>query len=108
VEELVKLVVFIPEQHEGALRHALADAGAGAIGNYDHVFFVTSGRWFFRPLPVADPHIGEVGAVSEVRECRAETVCPVSGPEPVLRSMRQVHPYEEVAFDVYPLINHRL
>lgn len=107
MENVVKLVVFVPEEHESALRHALADAGAGQIGNYDHVFFVSSGRGFFRPLTGARPFIGEVGTISEVRECRVETVCKASRLNEVLEAMRQVHPYEEIAFDVFPMINHR-
>lgn len=108
MEELLKLVVFVPEEHEVALRHALAEAGAGTIGNYEHVFFVSPGRGYFRPMEGADPQIGHVGSISEVRECRVETVCPISRLTPVLRAMRDVHPYEEIAFDLYPLINHRL
>lgn len=108
MENVVKLVVFVPEEHESALRHALADAGAGRIGNYDHVFFVSSGRGFFRPLEGADPHIGQVGAICEVSECRVETVCRASRVQAVLDAMRQVHPYEEIAFDVFPMINHLL
>jgi hypothetical protein len=108
MENLVKLVVFVPEEHESALRQALADAGAGTIGNYDHVFFVSSGRGFFRPLEGARPFIGEVGSISEVRESRVETVCSRARLPSVLRAMRAVHPYEEIAFDVYPLLNHQL
>lgn len=108
MEEMLKLVVFVPEANEPALRSALAEAGAGAVGNYDHVFFVSSGRGYFRPLEGAHPSIGEIGTIEEVRECRVETICPASRLEQVLHAMRAVHPYEEIAFDVYPLLDHRL
>lgn len=108
MDQLLKLVVFVPEAFEPALRHALAEAGAGTVGRYDHVFFVSSGRGYFRPMEGAHPFIGEVGTISEVPECRVETVCPASRLTPVLRAMRDVHPYEEIAFDVYPLVDPRL
>lgn len=99
----VKVVVFVPEGHAREVLRAMAEAGAGHIGNYDHAAFLGRGTGTFRPLPGADPFVGEVGRLEEVEERRLETIVPEERLSRVLAAMRRVHPYEEVAYDVYPL-----
>ena len=101
---LVKLVVFVPETHAEAVRNALAEAGAGRIGNYEACSFETKGTGRFRPGPGAKPHIGEAaGGLESVQEVRLEVEIMRWDLSRVLNSMRAAHPYEEVAYDVYPV-----
>ncbi len=87
----VKIVVFVPKTHADIVRQAMGDAGAG------------KGR--FLPLEGAHPAIGSVGKMEEVEEERIECECGRSKAKEVISAMRKVHPYEEVAFDIYPLIS---
>ena len=105
MNELVKLVVFVPQSHANAVRQAMGDAGAGKIGNYSHCSFSASGIGRFKPMEGAHPVIGDVGKFEVVEEERVECVCERSKAKAVLAAIRNVHPYEEVAFDIYPLIS---
>jgi hypothetical protein len=104
MSEFVKLVVFVPTTHGDVVRQALGDAGAGRIGNYSHCSYSSVGIGRFKPLDGAHPTIGEVGKLEEVEEERVECVCERSKAKEVLTAVKRVHPYEEVAFDIYPLI----
>ncbi len=101
----VKLVVFVPVDHAERVRAALGDAGAGRIGNYTHCSFSSRGVGRFRPGPGASPFVGRVGEPEEVEEERVEVVVERSRLREVVAAMRRAHPYEEVAFDVYPLLD---
>ena len=101
----VKIVVFVPENHTDIVREVMAQAGAGIIGNYTHCTFSTKGIGRFKPEQGANPHIGSVGKIEEVIEERIETVCSREKLEDVIKAIKKVHPYEEVALDVYPLEN---
>lgn len=103
--KLNKLVVFVPKQAEGAVRAALGEAGAGYIGNYSHCTFSVGGVGTFLPHDGTDPHIGRIGALEEVGEVRIETIVPEHLQMQVIRTMLSAHPYEEVAYDIYPLEN---
>jgi dinuclear metal center YbgI/SA1388 family protein len=103
VDPLDKLVVFVPEDDAGALLDALADAGAGTIGDYDRCAWTTSGTGTFRPLEGANPTVGSVGEVETVRETRLEVVLPRPSRDAVVRALVAAHPYEEPAYDVYEL-----
>jgi len=104
-EKLLKLVVFVPPDHAGPVREALARAGAGWIGNYSECTFMTGGTGTFRPLEGASPFIGRVGDLEKVDEIRLETILPAGLAGPVVKAMLAAHPYEEVAYDLYPLEN---
>jgi len=99
----VKIVIFVPETHTDVVREAMAKTGAGVIGNYTHCTFSTKGIGRFKPEQEANPHIGEVGKIEEVIEERIETICERSKLEAVIRAIKEVHPYDEVALDIYPL-----
>ena len=105
MEKRYKIVVYVPEARADALRDAMADAGAGIIGNYTHCSFTTKGVGRFKPGPGALPAIGEVGILEEVAEDRIEVVCEERKLQDVLQAIRAVHPYEEPATDVYLLEN---
>ncbi|HEY4515643.1 MAG TPA: hypothetical protein VJH67_00420 [Candidatus Paceibacterota bacterium] len=101
----LKIVVFVPETHTDIVREAMGKAGAGKIGNYSFCSFSSKGIGRFRPEQGAAPHIGEVGKFEEVVEERIETVCQREKLKEVIRAIKKVHPYDEVALDVYPLEN---
>lgn len=104
-DELVKLVVFVPEDHAEALRASISQAGAGHIGNYSHCTYQVSGQGTFQPEEGTNPYLGEKGKLEVVDEKRIETIVPQSKITQVLAAMSESHPYEEVAYDVYPLLN---
>jgi hypothetical protein len=98
-----KVVVYVPDTHSDQVREAMGGAGAGRIGNYAFCSFTVRGVGRFRPGEGARPAIGEVGRLEEVIEERIETVCAPDRLAAVLAAIRDVHPYEEPAIDVYPI-----
>ena len=104
-EPLFKIVVFTPPEALEKVSAALWDAGAGSIGNYDRASFRMRGTGTFRPLPGANPYDGEIGKMEEADEWRLEVIVPATQRDAVIRAMIAAHPYEEVAYDAYPLHN---
>jgi hypothetical protein len=102
---LRKLVWFVPEQGLEATRSAVFAAGAGRIGDYDRCSWYTAGTGTFLPREGADPTIGEVGREEHVPEVRVETVVPTERTVDVVRALVAAHPYEEVAYELYPLVD---
>ncbi len=100
--QLHKLVVFVPRTHEAAVRHALAQAGAGRLGRYEAASFSAAGTGVFRPLPGAHPSVGRVDETVAVEEVRIETLVGTAERDRVLAAMKAAHPYEEVAWDLSP------
>lgn len=102
----VKLVVFVPRSHLEKVRKEICGAGAGKIGKkYDNCTFYTSGTGTFRPLAGAKPYIGKRGKIEKVREARLETIVAQKDIKKVIAAMKKAHPYEEPAYDIYPIIN---
>jgi len=102
---LVKLAVFVPPGHEEKVAEAVFAAGAGGIGRYSRCSFRSRGVGTFLPGEGAHPYLGEVGQEARADEIRLETVVPAERLPSVLAAMKGAHPYEEVAYDVYPLKN---
>ncbi|NPC96553.1 Nif3-like dinuclear metal center hexameric protein [Nocardioides sp. zg-DK7169] len=100
---LDKLTVFVPVDAAQVVRAALAEAGAGRIGDYDHASFSTPGEGRFRPLAGAQPSIGQVGVPEVVAEERVEVVVERHLRARVVHAMLRAHPYEEPAYDVVEL-----
>jgi len=98
-----KLVFTIPTTHADAARQAIGEAGAGKFGNYSFCSFSSKGIGRFMPQAGAKPAIGEIGKLEEVEEERIEVLCDESNIKSVIEAMKKVHPYEEIAYDVYPL-----
>ena len=96
--------MFVPPDALDAVRDALFAAGAGRIGDYERCSWYAEGTGTFRALPGASPAVGEVGEEERVPELRLETVFPAERHEDVVAALRAAHPYEEPAFDVYPLL----
>ena len=104
MDETVKLVVFVPVTYANMVREAMGKAGAGVVGDYKYCSFSVRGLGRYIPLETAHPFIGKVGKLEEVEEERIETVCYKKDLEKIISAMKKVHPYEEVALDVYPLV----
>lgn len=103
--ELTKLVVFIPETHAETVREAIFKEGAGVIGAYDSCSFNVSGTGTFRGGEGTNPFVGKKGELHEEGEVRMETVVPNYLVGQVVSAMSDAHPYEEVAYDLYPITN---
>jgi hypothetical protein len=99
-----KLVVFVPREALDAVRDAIFAAGAGRIGDYERCSWCTEGTGTFLGGEETDPTVGERGREERVAEFRLETVFPEERQADVVAALRQAHPYEEPAFDVYPLV----
>jgi len=104
MEEKVKLVVFVPVTHSDIIREAMGKAGAGVIGGYKYCSFSEKGVGRFIPLETAHPFVGKIGKLEEIEEERIETVCYKKDLEKIIKAVKKVHPYEELALDVYPLV----
>jgi len=102
---LKKLVTFCPTDHVVKVRDAIFKAGAGHIGNYDSCSFNTNGEGTFRANDEANPFVGKVDKLHFEKEVRVETVFPGYLKSRIVSAMIQAHPYEEVAYDIYPIEN---
>ena len=104
-EMLLKLVTFVPESHFETVREVLFNAGCGHIGNYDSCSYSIKGEGTFRAGEGAHPYCGKVGELHKETELRLETILPSFKKSAVVKALMNAHPYEEPAFDFYPLKN---
>ncbi len=102
---LLKLVTFVPTQHVDVVRTALFDAGAGHIGNYDCCSYNSEGNGSFRALEGTTPFVGEKNKLHFEEETKIEVILPKHLKKNILSALISNHPYEEVAYDLYPLEN---
>ena len=100
---MVKLVWFVPEEALDATRDAVFGAGGGVIGEYERCSWYTKGTGTFLAREGADPAVGEAGAEEHIEEYRVEVLVPDESVAAAVDALREAHPYEEVAFDLYPL-----
>ncbi len=100
---MFKIVFFVPESHKETVKMAEFEAGAGKIGDYDQCAWEVAGTGQFRPLQGATPYIGDVGKTGTVAEYRVELVCDDQCVVDAITALKQAHPYEEPAFDVWKL-----
>ncbi|MFA6432814.1 MAG: hypothetical protein WCV82_03325 [Candidatus Paceibacterota bacterium] len=96
-----KIVVYVPLDHAEAVRQAIGAAGGGWLGKYSYCSFSMRGVGRFMPEVGAKPHIGTVGRLEAVEEERIEVTCDDAVVGDVIAAIKAVHPYEEVALDVY-------
>jgi dinuclear metal center YbgI/SA1388 family protein len=104
-DALRKLAVFVPADHVDGVAKAMAAAGAGVIGRYEDCSFRIEGIGTFRGGEGTQPFVGQSKQFEKVGEIRLEMVVPKWKVDDVVRAMKEVHPYEEVAYDVYVLEN---
>jgi dinuclear metal center YbgI/SA1388 family protein len=102
---LKKIVVYVPQEQADQVRKALWDNGAGNIGNYDQCSFNTGGLGTFRGNDQTNPFVGKPGELHAESEVKIEVVCPQWSVNRAVQAAKQVHPYEEMAYDIYPLNN---
>lgn len=101
----VKIVVMVPRGNVNELREAICLAGAGIIGDYTYCTSSTKSIGTFIPGDGAVPFIGENKKLEFVEEERLEVICDVEYVKNVIKTIREVHPYEEPEIDIYPLLN---
>lgn len=101
----VKIFVTIPLENVEEVRKAVCEAGAGVIGNYDYCTSSVKSIGTFKPNNNANPYIGENNKLEFVEEEKLEFVCDVKKVKEVVSALRKVHPYEEPAIDIIPLID---
>ena len=102
---LLKLAVYVPVSHADSVRNALFNAGCGTIGNYDCCSYNLMGEGTFRAGEECSPYCGEIGELHTEKEVRIETIMPSFIKNKVLKALLTAHPYEEPAYDIYPLEN---
>ena len=102
-DQRYKLVWFVPEEALDATRDAVFAAGAGRIGDYERCSWYTPGTGTFFGGEDTDPALGRPGREERAPELRVETVVPGDRVDAVVSSLLEAHPYEEVAYDLYPL-----
>ena len=100
---MYKICVYVPENSVEKVKQALFNAGAGRIGNYDCCCWQTEGIGQFRPLENSNPAIGSLNEVEHVREVKIELVCADDLVKQAIRAIKESHPYEEPAYDVWKL-----
>lgn len=98
---MYKLCYFVPASHVEETKAALFEAGAGRIGDYDACAWQSLGQGQFRPLDGSQPFIGEQGEIERVDEYKVELVCRDDLIRPALAALKQAHPYEEPAYEVF-------
>lgn len=98
---MYKLCYFVPESHLSVTKQALFDAGAGKIGEYDSCAWQCEGQGQFRPLAGSDPFLGHHGELETVKEFKVELVCEDHLVRNAILALKQAHPYEEPAYEVY-------
>lgn len=101
----VKIIVTVPVENVSEVREAICKSGAGIIGNYTYCSISTKCIGTFIPTDEANPYIGEKNKLEFVEEEKLEVVCDVNIVKKVITTLREVHPYEEPAIDIIPLID---
>lgn len=100
---MYKLAFFVPESDLEAVKQALFSVGVGRIGDYDNCCWQVLGEGQFRPLAGSNPHIGDQGTVERLAEWKVEMVCQDEVIHKAVAALKQAHPYEEVAYEVWQL-----
>lgn len=98
---MYKLCYFVPESHLEQTKSAIFATGAGRIGDYDSCAWQTRGEGQFRPLEGSQPYLGQQGAVEKVDEYKVELVCDDGLIKEAIAALKQAHPYEEPAYEVF-------
>ncbi len=100
---MYKLCFYVPESHLESVKNALFNVGAGKIGDYDSCCWQTLGQGQFRPLAGSSPFLGKQDEVETVAEYKVEMVFDDVLLNAVINALKEAHPYEEPAFDIWPL-----
>ena len=101
----VKIFVTVPTENLETVRIAMCNAGAGIIGNYTFCSTSIKAVGTFIPNDEANPYVGEKNKIEYVEEEKLEVICDLEKVKTVIQELRKVHPYEEPAIDIIPLID---
>ena len=101
----VKIFVTVPAENTQEVRNAICKAGAGIIGDYSYCTTCVKSLGTFIPNENAKPYIGENNKLEFVEEDKLEVICDINNAKHVISELRKVHPYEEPAIDIVPLID---
>lgn len=102
---MYKIAFFVPAEYLEEVKQAMFLAGAGKIGEYDQCCWQIEGQGQFRPMANSNPFLGEKQMLSRVKEFKVEMMCESGCIKPVIAAMKQVHPYETPAYDVFEVID---
>lgn len=98
---MYKLNFFVPTKDKERVKEALFKVGAGRYENYEHCAFETLGSGQFKPINGANPHIGQVDILEKVEEYKVEMICSDELIKEAIKVLKETHPYEEVAYEVF-------
>ncbi|MBN2015343.1 divalent cation tolerance protein CutA [Candidatus Dojkabacteria bacterium] len=101
---MYKVITFCPNNSIDKVISAMAEAGAGNVGNYSHCAFITKGEGNWFSGKGSNPTIGQVGKISREKENKIEMVCPKNKLKSVVEAIKRSHPYEEPEINVYELV----
>jgi len=99
------LFFFVPDSHLESVKEAIFAAGAGELGDYQHCCWQVLGQGQFKPMAGSQPFIGEQGQLEKVQEWRVELVVAAEQIKLAVAALKAAHPYEEVAYGVYALVD---
>lgn len=102
---MYKLNFFVPKEDKERVKKALFKIGAGRYDNYENCSFETLGMGQFKPIKDANPHIGEVNKIEHVEEYKIEMICSDELIQTAVKTLKEAHPYEEVAYEVFKMEN---
>ncbi len=100
-----KLEIFAPEEFVLSIQEAMHKAGAGCLGNYDHIAARIKTKGYWRPLEGSEPRSGAVGSLCSAAEVKIEVHCKSELVKAVVKAVRDIHPYEEPLINIIPLAN---
>ena len=100
---MYKLCFYVPEAQLADVKEALFSVGVGRIGSYDQCCWQSKGVGQFRALNGSDPFIGDINQLEVLEEYKVEMVCENHLIKEAINMLRQAHPYEEPAIDVWEL-----
>ncbi len=104
INQLYKLVFFVPASHVDVVKQAVFAAGGGRLGNYEHCCWQVLGQGQFRPMVGSTPFLGEQGSLESLEEYRVELLCPAVCASAVKSALIAAHPFEEPAFEFLPVV----
>jgi len=100
---MYKLNYFVQADAKEKTKQALFDVGVGRYENYDRCSFETLGDGQFRPINEANPHIGRLNKTETLKEYKVEMICSDELIREAVKVLKEVHPYEEVAYEVFKM-----
>ncbi|EGC30335.1 hypothetical protein DICPUDRAFT_41582 [Dictyostelium purpureum] len=102
---MYKIIFFVPKASCDIVKTSMFKVGAGRMGGYDSCCFVSSGMGQFRPLQGSNPTIGNIGNIEYVEEYKVEMVCDDNIINDAIKALKESHPYEVPAYEVYKLLD---